>query len=104
MNDVLAIGRGKPDLDNNADELRLFKVIELRLLGAVGEWMLVGVQGGEGVRGEKGNRCDVRTGFGLRKRDGIFSEEIGEYFVVVLTKKIGFADSGVGQRCVESGR
>ena len=101
MNDVLAIGSRKADLDNNADDFRLPEVIELRLLCAIGERMLVGVQSGECVGGVERNGCDVRTALGLRKSDGIFPEEIGEYVVVVLTEEISFADGGVGQRCIE---
>jgi len=50
---------------------------------------------------EKGDRGDMRAGFGARKNFRVLVEEIRHGFVAALAEEVSFADGLVGERRVE---
>ena len=92
-----AIGLGKLNLDDDADDFFLIAVILLGLLGAVVHDALAGELGDESERSEESDRRDIGTGFGHREQLCVFRKQVGEVLSVALAEEIGFADGFFGE-------
>jgi|ERR1700737_2970964 len=88
------------DFDGDLDDFRMGTIVKQRLLRAVSANVIVGGLGECRVRGEQGDRRDVRTGFGDWEIPGIVVQEMKESLIVALAEEIGFANGFIGERSI----